>query len=370
MTDVVMFADTLRSPELRHEVPIAAPDPFIYVEARGRRHVFAGSLEVPRLAALDGGVHVEPLETLGVDDLIAAGWPRHAIDEELVLRACRELGVVAAAAPRSFPLAVADHLRANGVDVRPDGTLFDARRRAKTELELAGIQRAQRACEEAMDAIRTVLRERGPGVTCEELRADALEVFAARGVGAEDLPIVSHGAQTVVGHEVGSGPITEGEPVVVDLFPRDTVSGCFADMSRTFCLGDPPEELVEYHRLSRRALELAVSLVRPGATGQELHAAVCDLFEEAGYATQRTKQPGAVLAEGFYHSLGHGVGLEVHEEPILGRTGTDPFVPGDVLAVEPGLYRLGFGGCRLEDLVLVTESGCEVLTSYRYELEP
>jgi len=76
-----------------------------------------------------------------------------------------------------------------------------------------------------------------------------------------------------------------------------------------------------------------------------------------------------VLEEGFFHSLGHGVGLEVHELPGLGRVGEE-IVVGDVLAVEPGLYRKDFGGCRLEDLVHVTDDGCEVLTDYPYELEP
>jgi Xaa-Pro aminopeptidase len=103
--------------------------------------------------------------------------------------------------------------------------------------------------------------------------------------------------------------------------------------------------------------------------GSEVHRIVCELFEEHGYPTQLSKKPGEVLEEGFFHSLGHGVGLEVHEEPGLGRTGVE-LVAGDVLAVEPGLYKPGFGGCRLEDLVLVTEDGCEVLTNHPYDLAP
>ena len=95
----------------------------------------------------------------------------------------------------------------------------------------------------------------------------------------------------------------------------------------------------------------------------------CELFQEHGFPTQLTKDPLKPLEDGFFHSLGHGVGLEVHELPSLGRLGTE-LVPGDVLAVEPGLYRKGFGGCRLEDLVLVTENGAENLTKYPYDLEP
>jgi Xaa-Pro aminopeptidase len=366
MPNVLIFADTVRSPELRHEVPVAVPDPFIYAEQTGARYAFVGSMEVPRLQELDG-LRAIPLEELNYDELIDQGMRFFEIERELVVRACRRLGVADAVTPRTFPLEIADHLRANGISVSADGDLFDLRRRAKTESELAGIRRALRAAETAMDAIRERLR--GGATSCEELRAEAMRVFSEQGMMVPDLVIVSHGAQTAVGHEPGHGPVAPGEPVVADLYPRDPDSGCYSDMTRTFCVGDPPEELVEFHRLSLEALERAREAIRPGVTGAEVHRVVCELFQEHGYPTQLTKAPGEVLEEGFYHSLGHGVGLEVHEEPGLGRTGVE-LVAGDVLAVEPGLYRQGFGGCRLEDLVLVTEDGCEVLTDYPYDLAP
>jgi len=186
---------------------------------------------------------------------------------------------------------------------------------------------------------------------------------------APDMVIVSHGEQTAVGHEPGSGPISEGEAVIADLYPQDPVSGCYADMTRTFCLGEPPEELVRYHALVKEALDQAVDAIRPGITGKELHRMTCELFQEHGFPTQLTKDPGKPLEDGFFHSLGHGVGLEVHEQPGLGRMGEE-LVAGDVLAIEPGLYRKGFGGCRLEDLVLVTDDGTEILTDFPYELTP
>jgi Xaa-Pro aminopeptidase len=367
MSDLLIYGDTIRSPELRHEVPVPAPDPFIYLERNGSRFVFVGSLEIPRMRGVEG-LEPVPLEELGIDELIEEGKKWHETAPDLILRACRRAGVVQAVTPRGFPVELADFLRANDVRVRPDGAVFDRRRRVKTEAELAGIRRAQRACERALDAIRTRLRAAG-GVTCEDLRAAANQAFSEAGVTTPDIVIASHGAQTAVGHEPGHGPIAEGEPVVVDLYPRDPESGCYADMTRTFCLGAPPEELVRYHGLVREALDIACREIRPGATGAELHRAVCDFFHEHGFPTQLSKQPGEVLEDGFFHSLGHGVGLEVHEAPGLGRNGEE-LLAGDVLAVEPGLYRAGFGGCRLEDLVLVTEDGYELLTSYPYELAP
>jgi Xaa-Pro aminopeptidase len=365
--DVLIFGDTIRSPELRHEVPITVPDPFVYVERNGTRTAFVGSLEVPRLSEV-AGLETVPLEELGLDELVAQGLTWHEMTTELVLRACRSAQVESAVTPRDFPLEVADYLRANEIHVQAQGELFDGRRRVKTEAELAGIRRALRASERAYDAIRARLRKGAP-VTCEELQTEAMRVFSDEGVLVDDRPLISAGAQTTVGHEPGTGPIAEGEPIVVDLFPRDPVSGCYSDMTRTFCLGEPPEELVRYHALVREALELAYSIIKPGMRGSEPHRAVCELFEAQGFRTQLSKEPGEVLEEGFFHGLGHGVGLEVHELPSLGRVGEE-IVPGDVLAVEPGLYRTGFGGCRLEDLVLVTEDGCETLVDYRYELAP
>jgi Xaa-Pro aminopeptidase len=367
VADVLIYGDTIRSPELRHEVPVPVPDPFLYVERNGSRYAFVSPLELPRMQ-LDGLAAV-PFEDLGMDELIAQGLSSDELDRELVLRACRRVGIDDAVAPRTFPLDLADHLRANGVQVRSHGETFDQRRRVKTEAELEGIRRAQRSAEQAMDAIRARLR--GGTATCEELRAEAMRAFTEAGMIVPDIVIVSHGAQTAVGHEPGFGEVQPGEPVVVDLYPQDPESGCFTDMTRTFCVGEPPEELARFHALVREALDLAYDVLKPGVKGQDAHRAVCDFFQGHGFPTQLTKPPGEVLDEGFDHSLGHGVGLEVHEEPGLGRLGRSELVVGDVVAVEPGLYRPGFGGCRLEDTVLVSKSGVELLGSgYSYDLAP
>jgi Xaa-Pro aminopeptidase len=367
VADVLIFGDTVRSPELRHEVPVSVPDPFVYLEQNGTRTVFVGSLELPRLETLDG-LETVPLEELGVDELIEQGYAWHEMTRELVLRACLAAQVTSAVTPRDFPLGLADYLRANAIEVEARGELFDERRRVKSSAELEGIARAQRAAEHGMDAVRARLRE-PDGLTCEDLQAEVMRSFSADGVIVPDIVLISSGPQTTVGHEPGSGPVREGEPVIVDLFPRDPASGCYADMTRTFCIGEPPEELARFHALVKQGLELACGTIRPGITGADVHRAVCDLFEDEGYRTQITKPAGEVLEEGFFHSLGHGVGLEIHELPSLGRTGEE-LVAGDVLAVEPGLYRTGFGGCRLEDLVLVTDDGCEVIAKYPYDLAP
>jgi Xaa-Pro aminopeptidase len=124
-----------------------------------------------------------------------------------------------------------------------------------------------------------------------------------------------------------------------------------------------------YYELTREALARSLVGVRAGVEGREPFRLSCEPYEQAGLPTQLNKPPGQALQEGYYHSLGQGVGLEVHEAPTLGRA-PDVLVGGDVVTLEPGCYRPGFGGCRLEDLVLVTENGADPLTDFPYHLEP
>ena len=378
MSSVLIVGDSVRNPEIRHEVPVAVPDPFLYVEHNDRRIAVVGSFEVPRVEEAAPDLEVHAFERFGRDELTKQGLNYDESLRELTVRVCAELGLEAAVVPPAFPLEVADRLRESGVEITWDRAFFVARRRVKNEAELAGIRRSQRACEAALDEVRTLLRGAGRSsdvleldgepLTCERLKLTVERIFSEHGVFSDD-PIISHGPQTAVGHDPGSGPIAPDEPIVLDLAPRDRVTGCYADMTRTFVVGTPPDELVEYVRLVKEALDRSLAEIRAGVSGRHVFDVACEVFEQRGYPTLRTKQDGEVLQDGFYHSLGHGVGLEVHEEPSLGRI-DDELVAGDVVTVEPGLYRPGFGGCRLEDLVLVTADGAENLTDYPYDLAP
>jgi Xaa-Pro aminopeptidase len=376
--DLLIYADSMRSPEMRREVPIGIPDPFLYVEREGGRHVVLTSFEIDRIRTIPGAPTPHAYEEFGYDDLIAQGLPREEVHLEVAVNACAELGVTEAAVPWTFPARFADRLREVGVSIHPELDLFEDRRRVKTEAQLAGIRRAQQAAEAGMDAARALLRRAEPDngylvvdgapLTSERIKTAILEVFSARSMVAEDF-IVAHGPQSAVGHDMGSGAIACGEPVVIDLWPKDMETACYADMTRTFVVGEPPEEISRFHALCKEALDRSLDAIRPGQAGAEVFRLACELFHEAGEPTQLSKKPGEVLENGFYHGLGHGVGLEVHEAPSLGRApGT--MVAGDVVTVEPGCYRHGYGGVRLEDLVLVTEDGAENLTNYPYELEP
>jgi len=368
--------------ELRHEVPLAIMDPFLYLEAGERRAVLTNPLEEQRIAAAAPDLERIMGADLGSDELIAEGHPRWWIRHELCVRAVAALGIREAVVPPGFPFALAERLRAAGVAIEPDETLFDERRRNKSDAELAGIRRACVVAIASMGEAARILREAtidgdrlldgGETLTVETLRARVRELSARAGapIGA-DMIVRAMTANAAIGHDPGSGLLPPHTPIQIDLWPREEASGCWSDMKRTFVRGEISDAIADLYALVLDTHERVCAAVAPGAQAAELHDLACEPFERAGHPTLRTKARGETLRSGFYFCLGHGVGLDVHEEPLLCIGSTDTLVIGDVIAVEPGLVVPGLGGAGVEDLLLLTAAGCERLTGeFSYGLRP
>ncbi|HEY4094685.1 MAG TPA: M24 family metallopeptidase [Baekduia sp.] len=378
MPDLLLYGDTEHSATLRHELPIVVGDAFLLAEVGGQTFILTNSLERERMEAARPDAQLIDFTDVGFHDLLRGGQSRHQILIEMASRAVARIGVRAAIVDPEFPVAVADRLRADGVVLTPDHDAVTARRRVKSPAELAGIRRAQRAADAGMAAAAAMLRDAvpegdtlvrgGAPLTAEDVRAALREACAAHGAPAPPDVVVASVWQGF-GHNPGSGPLPASLPIQIDLWPRDEASGCWADMTRTFVVGEVTAPVRAQEALVARVFADVRAAVRPGITGRELHAMACDAFEAAGHRTQRTG-PGDDPAEGFQFSLGHGVGLEVHEGPGLGQLGREPLIAGDVIAIEPGLWERAIGGVRYEDLLLVTDDGCEVLTDYPYDLKP
>jgi Xaa-Pro aminopeptidase len=363
---VLLYGDTVRYPALRHEVPLAVVDPFLFAEHNGRPLVLTSSLEASRIAEVLPRAEVLVFDQLGFYELLDEGTAPDDAELETVVRAVERWGIRSAVVPRDLPVAVADRLRAAGVAIEVDGRAVDDRRRVKSAAELDGIRRAQRAAEAGMAAAEALIRD--GRLNADEVRAAVRAACAEKGAPAPpDILVTSVFSDG--GHDPGSGPLPTGLPIVIDLWPCDEQSGCCADMTRTFVAGEVTGEVARLRDIVREALETARAAARPGITGGELHAVACEVVERAGYPTQRTRSPGEQLTHGFYFSLGHGVGLDMHESPWLGLGSDEALVAGDVIAIEPGLEGLeGIGGVRYEDLLLITAEGCETLTRYDYDL--
>ena len=355
--NVLIDADTVRSPELRHEIAATVMDPFLYGERDGKAVAATSALDAGSIAKARPELEqVDVMSELGLMGLITGGMSRREALLEVRARACEAWGITEAVVPATFPLATARFLEARGVTLHVDEDLFVARRRVKTATQLEGIRRATRAAELGLEAARAAVEE---GLTCDELRAivrQAVEPHAALGHFT-----VANGPDTATGHASSSGPIKAGEPVIVDLWPQDRETATHTDIARTLVVGEPDAEIARWHQLVVEVLEDALAHVKPGVEGKWLYGRACDRFEAEGFATQR--KPGKQLMEGFPTALGHGVGLEVHEAPGLGRSG-EALQAGDVITLEPFLCRPGVGGVQVEEIVLVTEDGAELLSHH------
>ena len=374
MSSILLYGDSIRSAALRHEVPLAIMDPFLFVADDGRSLVLTSSLEGDRILEALPSAELLFAEDLGFFELVQEGFTFEGADLETVVRAVSQWGLTEVVVPGDTPVAVADRLRAAGVGVTVDTDAVKARRRVKSPAELEGILRAQRAAEAGLAAGEALIRGAARdgdrlALTAEEVRAAIRETCAAAGAPAPGDIMVVSALSGGSGHDPGSGPLPADLPIEIDLWPCDEASGCWADMTRTFVNGAVGDEVARLRDIVREALEAARAAARPGITGGDLYGVAASVIEHAGYPTQRTRAEGERLTHGFYFGLGHGVGLEVHEAPWLGYGSQEMLVAGDVVAIEPGIEGLeGIGGVRYEDLLLITDDGCETLTRYPYDL--
>ena len=352
----------------------SAPDPYTTLyTAEGETHLLVSGLEYGRARKEARGSAERPSDYDGMAK--AREYGRTEGGHRVVAEWLADKGVESVASPSRFPLGMADGLRDLGVDVIADHDDVVERVRAiKTETEIDNIREAQEANEKAMATAERLLREAEPDVdgvlhhdgevlTSEAIQRE-IEVTLLREGCALDETIVACGSQAADPHERGHGPLYEDEAIIVDIFPRSKATGYYADMTRTFCVGEPSEEIREWYDLTEEALDAALAELEAGVDGSVVHGAACDVYEDAGHPTLRADESAET---GFIHSTGHGVGLDIHEYPRL-STQENELEAGMVVTVEPGLYDPDVGGVRIEDIVVVREDGYENLTRYERSL--
>lgn len=371
---LLLYGDSYRFADIYHLTRFLAPDAFITLERDGEIVLLTNSLEQGRAEKESRATRVRNVDELGQRELSAQGVFGDAATAIIIERLLREQGLTGCAVPRYFPIALADRLRAQGLELTVAAEL-DARRRTKRPDEIEALEATQRATEEAWELGVGALRRAdiradgtlvldGAVLTAERLRAIIESALLERGCLAEST-IVAPGTQAADPHLVGSGPLRAGEAIVMDIFPQHKVSRYYADMTRTVSRGEPVPEVRRMYDVVARAQDAGIAALRPGVTGREVHELVEDVVFDAGYDTLRPGQkrrPDDPVVRGFIHGTGHGVGLEIHEAPSLRRSGTTALRPGDVVTVEPGIYDPDVGGVRLEDMLVITEDGCRDLT--------
>jgi Xaa-Pro aminopeptidase len=359
--------------DLYYATRFFAPDPFVYLKTADRSYVMVSDLELDRARC-----------QARVDEVVAQSeWEKKAqragLKEPKLLDALelflKELGVESIQVPGSLAVEYADGLRGRGFDLLVKTGPFFEERLVKTPEEVSEIARilglAEAALDEAVRAIREARIGQGGvllGPDGGPLTSEALKRIISRCLLENECvaahTIVAGGEQAVDPHERGSGPLRAGEPIIIDLFPRCQKTGYWADITRTVIKGTASESQRAMFQAVLEAQEVAFDRIQDGAEGRAIHQAVLDHFDSLGFPTR--ERQGRM--EGFFHGTGHGVGLEIHEPPRIGKVSCT-LRTGMVVTVEPGLYYKGRGGMRLEDLVVVEEQGCRNLTAYPKFLE-
>jgi Xaa-Pro aminopeptidase len=360
----LLYADSETDADMLYATGFFAPDPFLFVQAGRRRVVVMSDLEMDR-ARKQARVDRVLSWTLIAKRIEDAG--RRATIAEVIARVLRDLGVRRAEVPRAFPLGLAMEVDALGVRLDLAGDPFWPEREIKTAAEVRAITAALRAAEAGLDAgiaaLRACrigrdgwLRRDGRRFTAEDLRAAVNTRIMAEGC-VPSHTICAPGDQAVDPHEEGRGPIRAHTPVVMDIFPRSESTGYFGDLTRTVVRGRATARLHEVYAIVHEGVRIGHSRLHAGADGRAIHGEIQALFERQGY---RTGVRGGRM-QGFFHGTGHGLGLQIHEPPSISkRAGT--LRAGHVVTVEPGLYYVGLGGVRIEDVAVVTKTGSRNLT--------
>lgn len=348
-----------------------APDPFVFLWHGREKILLMPDLELDRArvqAAVDSVLAIREYE----DRARASGIERPTITDAL-WELLKERQVRSLLVPGSFPVEHADRLRGQGLTLHAKSEPFFEERLVKSPEEVQAIADAMRHAEAAMDAAIQAIHEAEPreGVLWwrgEVLTAEAVKRLIARQLLEDGLiaqhTIVACGEHACAPHNEGSGPLRAGRSIIIDIFPRDLTSHYHADITRTVVKGQAPDALRRMYDAAAAAQECAFRLIRDGADAEAIHGETQRTFEERGFQTGEVKG----RMQGFFHGTGHGLGLEVHELPRISKVRTTLRV-GNVVTVEPGLYYPGVGGVRIEDVVVVTETGCQNLTTFPKKLE-
>lgn len=368
---VVMAGISATNLALYHRVRFMVGDPAAYAEIpapdgswtrvfivrdieleRARQHALADAVHAPADFAPEGGLSGDR-ETATAQALA-----------ECLFRA----GVTCATVDRSLPFSFAHHMMERGIMLSYDPALGVTGRRAKDETEIGHLRGAQSFTEQVMRmACETIARATADASGV--LHHDGAVLTSDRVRSMIDIYCLEHGALNTHGsivacgpvgadcHHRGEGPLRTGEPVIVDIFPMIKATHYHGDCTRTVVHGRIPPAVAAMHAAVVEAKDAAEAAVRPGVTGESVHLAAIGVIERHGYASGLPNPDADPSFTSMVHGTGHGIGLEVHEPPLLDRKGP-PLVMGDALTIEPGLYCKAIGGVRVEDMVIVTADGC------------
>ena len=371
----LIFSSANRCADLRYESGFNAEDDFLWFSTKQLTAIAVHPLEYGR-AVKQRRSDVQVLdrthlrEALKLSEVLPEKY-RDVSNGTLrdILSISEAFDVTNWQVPYDFPCGLAQNLAQYGVTVSPIPR-FSPAREIKRADEVENVRKAQRIAEAGLAQADRILAAsiigndgllyyHGELITAEILRG-AINAEIARLGGNPSGTIAAPGPQGADPHQVGSGPIAANSPIIMDIFPRDEATGYFGDLTRTRVKGKAPEIVRKTYETVLEAQQRVLETLKPDTPCCDYHNMVVDFFKQQGYQTGWDAQHACYY--GFFHGLGHSVGLEIHESPSLSRGVEKLLTPGNVVTVEPGLYYPAWGGIRIEDTVAITTTGIDNLT--------
>ncbi len=365
----LIVAESEKSADMLYATGFRAPDPFIYFSLGSKKGMILSVLEYDRGCSECRS----DVKAFRYEDFIRHG--RRGMGDVLRVLA-KSLNVGGFRVPPDFPLGLADYLRKYDLEVSCSKKEFFPEREFKSAAEIELLREAQRVTGLGMKRAENILREsviakdkslswNGAPLTSEILRAE-INIELIRNNAFATSTIAAGGKQSAEPHNEGCGVLMAHTPVILDIFPRVSPGGYHGDMTRTFVKGKAPDMVKKAYQAVLSTRERCKTMVRAGAIPAEIHAFATEFFKQQGFPTGQREDGKSY---GFFHGLGHGLGLEVHEAPRMNLRNAEPFKGGEVVTVEPGVYDPDWGGIRLEDVVAVGPDGADCLTDYPDQLE-
>jgi Xaa-Pro aminopeptidase len=381
---LLLYSDSYRDANMYYLTKFLAPDPFIFLKRVDADPIIVVSqMECPRAqkqsiiktvkSHLDYyNYYLEILKNAKDPQLGALKFGAKIVEKEL--GAGTKICV-----PHNFPVKAADVLREEGLTIKPMFGVVEKARETKDRQEVDEIKAVQAVIEEVTtEAIELIANSdvdsngtlliKGEPLTVSRIKSFFGQKLLENGCLPEEDIIVACGTKSSNPHYVGEpeDKLKANQPIILDIYPRSIQKRYWTDMTRTIVKGRASDKLKKMFDAVFEARNASLDTIQAGAMGSHVYDVCCNVLEKAGYETTRG---GKKITKGMPHSLGHGVGLQIHESPRMSELYMSPLKAHSIVTVEPGLYDPQIGGVRLEDIIEVTKSGYNNLTKMEIKLE-
>ena len=379
---LLLYSDSFRDANMYYLTKFLAPDPFIFLKRVDADPVIVvNQMEYPRAQKQSIIKTVKSyLDYNYLNAVKSTKEPQVGAMKFIAKVAKKELRAkTKICVPPNFPVIAADVLREEGLNINPMFGVVEKARETKDIVEVEEIRAVQAVTEEATtEAIDIIansdvgsngnLRSNGEPLTVGRIKSFFGHKLLENGCLPEEDIIVACGTKSSNPHYSGEpeDKLKADQPIILDIYPRSIQKRYWTDMTRTIVKGRAPDKLKKMFETVSEAKNASLDAIQAGALGSHVYDMCCDILEKAGYETTRG---GKKITKGMTHSLGHGVGLQIHESPRMSELCTSPLKAHSIVTVEPGLYDPQIGGVRLENIIEVTKSGYNNLTKMETQLE-